>query len=410
MPGTDIPSEPACTYDELPEPKEPVEKLPGEGGIRAKYERLEARIGVFLPFLHLGIALMRFVAIAELEAQLREKEQMSSLTNQNVFETIAMRTQPSPLARLSIQNPFDQLNADANSYPTPYSTTNPTADPALLQQPQLHAQFTLRPPPSGLEMFDHLPTLSLPTFTLDNQTPCSAGAAGTSATGAAGGSPLTAATDTNAFTAILWPNWPERLPSPPILNHLVETFFACHPHANRLLHRSTFMASLRLPPNHQDFPSLSLLHAICALASLWSPAVEQESMPDLQNRPAEEIFQEAERRKLREQRAQLGLGASSGNSRGDWFGEVHAKWSREEEEKNATEGTAVFQGLQCKRVPALCGAMIRLIIITYSNCCSNLVLLCAREMGGSLAVHSQSTPLCSPNGIEYNSYARPSTP
>lgn len=49
MPGTDVPSEPVCTYDEIPE-KEPVEKPPGEGGIRAKYERLEARIGVFLPF------------------------------------------------------------------------------------------------------------------------------------------------------------------------------------------------------------------------------------------------------------------------------------------------------------------------------------------------------------------------
>lgn len=48
MPGADIPLEPVCTYDELPEPKEPVEKLPGEGGIRAKYERLEARIGIYI--------------------------------------------------------------------------------------------------------------------------------------------------------------------------------------------------------------------------------------------------------------------------------------------------------------------------------------------------------------------------
>jgi hypothetical protein len=129
-----------------------------------------------------------------------------------------------------------------------------------------------------------------------------------------------------------------------MLNHFVETFFLCHPHAHRLLHRPTFMASLRLPPTHADFPALSLLHAICALASIWSPAVEQEEMPDLSNRPAEEIFQETERKKLRERRAQLGLGA---NGRGDWFGEMHAKFSREEEDKNATEGTKVFQGLQC---------------------------------------------------------------
>jgi hypothetical protein len=54
--------------------------------------------------------------------------------------------------------------------------------------------------------------------------------------------------------------------------------------------------------------------------------------------------------------------------------------------------------------------MIRLIIITYSHCCSDLVLLRACEMGGSLAVHSQSAPLRSPHGTEYDSYARSSTP
>ena len=151
-----------------------------------------------------------------------------------------------------------------------------------------------------------------------------------------------------------------------MLNHLVETFFLCHPHANRLLHRPTFMASLRLQPNHADFPALSLLHAICALASLWSPAVEQEEMPDLLHRPAEEIFQEAERKKVREQRAQLGLGPGA---RGDWFGEMHAKFSREEEDKNATEGTKVFQGLQCGCFllfdDRVCSLIIAIVVLTW---------------------------------------------
>ncbi|KAG8804854.1 hypothetical protein FRC17_005895 [Serendipita sp. 399] len=133
------------------------------------------------------------------------------------------------------------------------------------------------------------------------------------------------------------------------------------------------MASLALPPTHADFPSLSLLHAICALSSLWSPLVEREGMPDLNERPAEEIFHEHARRRVREQRARFGLGPVSTDGalpttddpdgtdstslpnsnirtnlapKGEWFGEIHAKWSREEEEKNATEGTSVFQGLQ----------------------------------------------------------------
>lgn len=282
---------------------------------------------------------------AELEAQLREKEQIGPISaNPNAFHGVSMPPQLSPLARLTI-GPFGQFTTGLDSYPTPYSTTNPTADPAVLQQSDLRHHGP------SMDITDPIAAIGIPPYPGDSQTPGMA--AGTSAV-PAGGSPLAAATDTNAYTTMLWPHWPERLPSPPLLNHLVETFFASHPHANRLLHRPTFMASLQLPPTHQDFPALSLLHAICALASIWSPAVEHENMPDLQNRPAEEIFQEAERRRIREQRAQLGLGASNGINRGDWFGEVQAKWSREEEEKNATEGTAVFQGLQCEFLASLC--------------------------------------------------------
>ncbi|CCA69156.1 hypothetical protein PIIN_03056 [Serendipita indica DSM 11827] len=218
MPGTDVPPEPVCTYDELPEPKDHVERMPGDGGTRGRYERLESRI-------------------AELEAQLREREQLDAYTS--------LRAQLSPLGRLSISDPFDQL----------------------YQQQQL------------------------PNLPFDSNN-------------------------------VLWPNWPERLPAPPLLHNLAETFFSCHPHATRLLHRPTFMASLALPPNHADFPALSLLHAICALASLWSPLVERR---DVQKSPQE---------------------GDSPVGRGDWFGELHARWSREEEEKNATEGTSVFQGLQ----------------------------------------------------------------
>ncbi|KAG8813066.1 hypothetical protein FRC19_002689 [Serendipita sp. 401] len=351
MPGVDVPSEPVCTYDELPEPKEPVEKLPGEGGIRAKYERLEARI-------------------AELEGQLREREQFSAAllargtgaggihhpyhSPADPYGTLST----SPLARLTISDPFEQLSATIqNSYAAAAAMN---MNPMLVSHHQHHHQHPhhQQSPYTPLSMG------------MDNPNP-----------------------NPNTNT-LLYPNWPTRLPSPALLHHLVEIFFTCHPHAQRLLHRPRFFASLTLPPTHPDFPSLSLLHAICALASLWSPLVEREGMPDLNERPAEEIFQEHARRKVREQRARFGLGPVStdgalpttngteedeggvgagtgggigvggvggvGETReraalngrtnaapkGEWFGEAHARWSREEEEKNATEGTSVFQGLQ----------------------------------------------------------------
>lgn len=293
MPGVDIPAEPCCTYDDLPEPKEPVEKhQPGEGGIRARYERLEARI-------------------AELEGQLREKEMAESFQH--------MRSQLSPMARMTLQDPFDSLNgSNMMPYPSPYAAppSSSSGDPS--------------------SMF-HIPLPSLPMNISFDQVTTGVSPLPTSSTTGPGQQQHSPETP----YPLMWSSWPERLPAAPMLTHLVETFFLCHPHANRLLHRPTFMASLRLPPTHADFPALSLLHAICALSSLWSPAVEQEDMPDLAHRPADEIFQEAERKKVREERAQLGLGA-----RGDWFGEIHARFSREEEDKNATEGTKVFQGLQ----------------------------------------------------------------
>jgi hypothetical protein len=45
-----------------------------------------------------------------------------------------------------------------------------------------------------------------------------------------------------------------------------------------MLHRPRLLARMALPPTHQNFPHPSLLHAICACASLWcAPAVYSQS-------------------------------------------------------------------------------------------------------------------------------------
>lgn len=48
----------------------------------------------------------------------------------------------------------------------------------------------------------------------------------------------------------------------------VDTFFNCCIHESRLLHRASLMQRLRKAPTDLDFPHPSLLHAICATASL----------------------------------------------------------------------------------------------------------------------------------------------
>lgn len=53
---------------------------------------------------------------------------------------------------------------------------------------------------------------------------------------------------------VLHPSWPLYLPPPALLNHLVDTFFACLPHAGKLLHRAKFLESLNESPNSPNFP------------------------------------------------------------------------------------------------------------------------------------------------------------
>lgn len=62
-------------------------------------------------------------------------------------------------------------------------------------------------------------------------------------------------------------NWPKNLPSPAVLEHLIDIFFQCEPQISRILHRDTLLARVALPPAHPDFPFAGLLHAICAAAA-----------------------------------------------------------------------------------------------------------------------------------------------
>ena len=102
----------------------------------------------------------------------------------------------------------------------------------------------------------------------------------------------------NSFRSdVMWPNWPTSLPNPELMRHWyafffffgrpfvltltrVDVFFTFHPHAGRLFHTPSFMNSLSLPPTHPKFPSLPVLHAICAIGSLYTAAVTSPPLPN----------------------------------------------------------------------------------------------------------------------------------
>ncbi|KAG9043739.1 hypothetical protein FS837_009165 [Tulasnella sp. UAMH 9824] len=113
---------------------------------------------------------------------------------------------------------------------------------------------------------------------------------------------------------VLHPLWPIYLPPPALLNHLVDTFFACVPHAGKLLHRAKFLASLQQSPDSPDFPLPALLHAICALASIYTSVIDGPRLPPIDDIQLEEHFS-TEWKQIRPNQS---------------FGETHAAWASQE--------------------------------------------------------------------------------
>ena len=83
------------------------------------------------------------------------------------------------------------------------------------------------------------------------------------------------------------PSWPRNLPNVSLLRQLsvpflysmihwtncrrIEAFFTFTPLAERLFHKPSFMNLLSLPTTHLKFPAPAILHAMCALGSMYTP-------------------------------------------------------------------------------------------------------------------------------------------
>ncbi|KAG8763820.1 hypothetical protein FRC11_011891 [Ceratobasidium sp. 423] len=122
-------------------------------------------------------------------------------------------------------------------------------------------------------------------------------------------------------------DWSPRLPAPDLLHHLVDIFFTCYPLAHYLLHRPTFMASLLLPPRSPAFPHSSLLHAICAYASIFSFRVHTPSLA-----PEGGVFPRMNPEAIRD--------------RDNSFAEKHVRWSRQARDDATSIGSNLIECTQ----------------------------------------------------------------
>ncbi|KAK7463683.1 hypothetical protein VKT23_005623 [Stygiomarasmius scandens] len=130
---------------------------------------------------------------------------------------------------------------------------------------------------------------------------------------------------------MIWSQWPQNLPGAELLKHLVDAFFVFHPHARLLFHYSSFMACLALPPNHPRFPSIPVLHAICAVGALFTAAVTSPPPMSFTEISPEEIF--TQRHRLREDRP-------------DTFAEMQAKFAKDAANELEYLGMDLLQVLQ----------------------------------------------------------------
>ncbi|KAF9650040.1 hypothetical protein BDM02DRAFT_1526203 [Thelephora ganbajun] len=219
-PDVVLPPFPECTFDEVKDPVFPNNDTP-----KSKYEKLENRIN-------------------ELEALLRQKNGESALIN-------------SPPSRTSSGNTMGEGHDIS-------LLTGPSADEFGLSADIISGSLGPTSLVSDNVMFSSATAAPLPVHPIGLGLSDSPSMSAYITTGSPGA-------DTNN-SQLIWKQ-SANLPDPDLLKHLVEVFFACHPHANRLLHRSTFLFNLSLPQTHPSYPRAALLHAICAVASVFTPAV-----------------------------------------------------------------------------------------------------------------------------------------
>ncbi|CAE6429376.1 unnamed protein product [Rhizoctonia solani] len=159
------------------------------------------------------------------------------------------------------------------------------------------------------------------------------------------------------LSAIIPHNWPEELPEPYVLTHLVRTFFASHALAPHLLHRPTFLARLALPPTHAAFPAPSLLHAISAVGALYAPqpgpALDFDSGPIVGSvfRPPEEVEKIKRLRERLEATGSSSTHASRGTRSGGplddmSFGDKHAALCFAKALDGARTGNRLLENVQ----------------------------------------------------------------
>ncbi|KAI0734600.1 hypothetical protein C8Q72DRAFT_806895 [Fomitopsis betulina] len=242
--GAELPPHPHCTFDEVSEGDSDPEPFENP---KARFERLEGRIN-------------------ELESLLREKETESNSPSGSI--THHKKTSDNLIPSTQLHGATQGIH----SYGASSSSLEPgmmVIDPALQFQSgspldSLAGVASLMGAP-GPSRITTIPSVSEQSD--DSQVPSS-----------------------GHVYDVTHTAWPRNLPNPPFLRHLVDAFFMYHPDATRMFHQTTFLSTLLLHPTHPKFPAVCVLHAICAVGSMYTAAIPSPEIPSGPGFSAFDIF------------------------------------------------------------------------------------------------------------------------
>ncbi|KAI1793858.1 hypothetical protein LXA43DRAFT_998678 [Ganoderma leucocontextum] len=223
-PGTELPPHPECTFDEINETIVPD----AHDSPKNRFERLESRIN-------------------ELEALLLDKDQ-AVVSPDGSDPTPASSSAGSYNSSSLFLGYTDNLNLDTNLNGT-------TMDMA------------------GFSAASGLDDLAGVAVLMGDRAHMRTGSTGNVVQAGFGELHANISPVPDNFGELINPAWPRNLPDYTTLRHLVDAFFTFTPLAGRMFHAPTFLASLALPPTHPKFPLPAILHAMCALGSMYTASV-----------------------------------------------------------------------------------------------------------------------------------------
>ncbi|KAI0931896.1 hypothetical protein AcW1_000826 [Taiwanofungus camphoratus] len=297
--GTDLPPHPQCTFDEVSEADD-AEQYEHP---KTRFERLESRIN-------------------ELEALLREKEKVSV---QKPSETNLEIPSGNHNGLTNGGGIVPSAQSDSIQLVDPFHLGRATNPDDSLALAQFHMGSAL----------DNLAGVASLIGTSPASSPVShirtASASPTIVNEPAGLS--SSSMNFGHGLDLLYVSWPRNLPNPGFLRHLVEAFFSFHPDATHLFHQATFMSALSMPPNHPNFPSTAVLHAICAVGSMYTAAVPQPQNPMSPDFSPYDIYPD-------KYKAREGIL--------DSFSDLQAKYAKAALESSVDMGRELFQNVQAQ--------------------------------------------------------------